>query len=433
MKAGFARIDVTPPKGTCIASRYFYFVPSEGFLDEIEVNALALADEKGTVVLLAADFGGMTQKYMNDFRARVSERTGLPLEHISITTLHQHSSFVVSDPEESDTPVCEPYILEWLRHKFCDVAEMAIADLKDATLHVASAQTAEQISFIRRNSKVEDPSAPDGHRYVSYGPEPDNNVYLARFMREGAEDIVLLNFGTHPDVVGSKCFSNEWPGAARRYVEQDVPGVHCVLINGFQGDVNHIDYYNTDSAGRKAMHGYDYACHMGRVIADTAVSLLDAAKPCACDTVTSKTELLYTKTRTDGEEHREDAARLVEEYNRSHTVIKCGLNLAEAQRILEIRSAPIYQKIPITLITVGDLVIVGIGAEPFTEYGTDARAILKDKFVMTACLTNGYECYMPTEKAFEKHDYAVTRSRFTPALQQETRQMIAKLAGVELN
>ena len=40
---------------------------------------------------------------------------------------------------------------------------------------------------------------------------------------------------------------------------------------------------------------------------------------------------------------------------------------------------------------------------------------------------------MPTEKAFEKHDYAVTRSRFTPALQQETRQMIAKLAGLELN
>ena len=284
---------------------------------------------------------------------------------------------------------------------------------------------------------MEDPSAPDGHRYESFGPEPDNNVYLARFVREGAEDILLLNFGTHPDVVGSKCFSNEWPGAARRYVEQDVSGVRCVLINGFQGDVNHINYYTTDSAGRKAMHGYGYACHMGRVIADTAVSLLAVAKPCACDTVTSKVEILYTKTRTDGEEYREEAKILCEEYALDHSkhtrvVGDKNLGLAEAQRILELRSAPIYQKIPITLITVGDLVIVGMGGEPFTEYGTDARALLADKFVMTACLMNGYECYMPTEKAFEKSDYAVTRSRFTPALQAETKAMVAKLAGVEV-
>jgi hypothetical protein len=203
-----------------------------------------------------------------------------------------------------------------------------------------------------------------------------------------------------------------------------------VLFNGFQGDTNHIDPYDPQTWRNDR---YGFSAHMGRVIADAVRSIFDKTAPCKADRVCGRVAEVLVKTRTDGEEHREDAARLVEEYNRSHTVIKCGLNLAEAQRILEIRSAPIYQKIPITLITVGDLVIVGIGAEPFTEYGTDARAILKDKFVMTACLTNGYECYMPTEKAFEKHDYAVTRSRFTPALQQETRQMIAKLAGSELN
>ena len=84
MKAGFARLDVTPPNGTCIASRYFYFVPAEGFLEPLEVNALALADENKTVVLIAADFGGMTQSYMEKFRARVAERTKLPLDCISI-------------------------------------------------------------------------------------------------------------------------------------------------------------------------------------------------------------------------------------------------------------------------------------------------------------------------------------------------------------
>ena len=59
MKAGFARFDVTPPNGTCIASRYFYFVPATGCLDALELNALAVSDEENTAVIIAADFGGM--------------------------------------------------------------------------------------------------------------------------------------------------------------------------------------------------------------------------------------------------------------------------------------------------------------------------------------------------------------------------------------
>ena len=429
MKAGFARLDVTPPNGTCIASRYFYFVPAEGFLEPLEVNALALADENKTVVLIAADFGGMTQSYMEKFRARVAERTKLPLDCISITTLHQHTSIVVSDPAESDTPVCEPFILEWLYRKFCDVAEMAISDLKSATLRVGVKQTAEQISFIRRNEKVEDPSAPDGCRYVSYGPEPDNNVYLARFVRSSGKDIALVNFGTHPDVVATKAFSNDWPGAARRYVERDLPDVHCMLINGFQGDVNHVNYYTATSAERKMMRGHAYACHMGRVIADAVLEVFDKAIPCSSEGVDSRMDMLYTRTRTDGAERYAEAKAICEAYEKDHTA---GAKvIAEAQRIVAIRTDPIFQHVPFTVITVGDLVIYGIGGEPFTEYGTDARKMLPDRFVMTACLMNGYECYMPTEKAFEKNDYAVGRSRFTPALQQQSREMLAGLMNMK--
>ncbi len=432
MKAGFARLDITPPNGTCIASKYFYVVPAKGFLEPLEINALAVADEDRTVVIIAADFGGMTQKHMEDFRGCVAQRTGLPFESVSITTLHQHTSVVVSDPPESDTPVCEPFLLEWFRRKFCDVAEMAIADLCEATLRVAAKEAAEQISFIRRNQKVEDASTPDGYRYVSFGPDADNTVYLARFVREGAKDIALVNFGTHPDVVGGPYFSNDWPGAARRFVEQDLADVHCVLINGFQGDVNHFNYYTATSAQRKLMRGHGHASYMGRVIADAVVALWNNASPAGCDRVDSKVEILYTRTRTDGEERYDEAKAICEAYEKDHSTANAK-KLAEAQRILEIRhAAPIYQRIPVTLIEVGDLAIVGLGGEPFTEYGYDARALLGDRFVMTACLMNGYECYMPTEKAFEQNDYAVGRSRFTPVLQAETKAMIAALAGIEV-
>ena len=417
MKIGFARLDVTPPNGTCIASRYFYFVPAEGCLDALELNALAASDGESTAVIIAADFGGMTKKYMNLFRARVSEHTGLPVEQIFITTLHQHTSIVVSDPEESDTPMCDPVVLEWLYRKFCDVAANALADMSEASMLVGAEQTAEQISFIRRNDKVEDPTAPEGYRYVSYGPEPDNHVYVARFSREGKADVALVNFGTHPDVVNTKSFSNDWLGATRRFVEKDIENVHCMMINGFQGDVNHFNYYTADSAGRKQMRGKMHAEKMGRVIADAVVKIWENLTPCAGQFVKTQTDVVYTRTRTDGIEHYDEAKAYCEAYKLHHSA-KGPMNIAEAQRIVEIReAAPIYQKIPVCTIELGGLLIAGIGAEPFTKYGYAIRELAADRaLVMTACLMNGYECYMPHTDDFQKRDYAVTRSRFTPAL-----------------
>ncbi len=428
MKIGFARLDVTPPNGTCIASRYFYFVPATGCLDALELNALAVSDGENTAVIIAADFGGMAQHYMNDFRARVSAHTGLPVEQIFITTLHQHTSIVVADPIESDTPMNDPVILEWLMRRFCDVASNALADMSEAEMYVGSKQTAEQISFIRRNDKVADETAPDGYRYVSYGPEPDNNVYVARFVREGKTDVALVNFGTHPDVVTTKAFSNDWLGATRRFVEKDVENVHCMMINGFQGDVNHINYYTTDSAGRAQMRGEAHAHKMGRVVADVVVDIWDKLTPCAAQSVKTQTDMVYTRTRTDGIERYDEALAYCEAYKADHSA-KGPMGIAEAQRIVEIReNAPIFQKIPTCTIEIGGLLIAGIGAEPFTKYGYAIRELAQEKaLVMTACLMNGYECYMPHTDDFQKSDYAVTRSRFTSALFGETIDSFKKM------
>lgn len=430
MKAGFARLDVTPPNGTCIASRYFYFVPATGCLDALELNALAVSDGENTAVIIAADFGGMAQHYMNDFRARVSAHTGLPVEQIFITTLHQHTSIVVADPIESDTPMNDPVVLEWLYRKFCDVAANALADMSEATMLVGSKQTAEQISFIRRNDKVEDPTAPDGFRYVSYGPEPDNHVYVARFVREGKADVALVNFGTHPDVVATKSFCNDWLGATRRFVEKDIEGVHCMMINGFQGDVNHYNYYSATAAQRKKMIGKAHAEKMGRVIADTVLDIWDKLIPCAAQSVKTQTDMVYTRTRTDGIERYDEALAYCEAYKLDHHAKPpVNMNIAEAQRIVEIREgAPIYQKIPTCTIEIGGLLIAGIGAEPFTKYGYAIRELAENKaLVMTACLMNGYECYMPHTDDFKKSDYAVTRSRFTSALFEETLDSFKKM------
>ena len=50
IKAGFARVDITPPLGTPL-SGYFYRRESDGVLDPIQLNALAFGNGESTAVV----------------------------------------------------------------------------------------------------------------------------------------------------------------------------------------------------------------------------------------------------------------------------------------------------------------------------------------------------------------------------------------------
>jgi hypothetical protein len=176
------------------------------------------------------------------------------------------------------------------------------------------------------------------------------------------------------------------------------------------------------------MKGKAHAEKMGRVVADAVVDIWENLTPCGAQFVKTQTDMIYTRTRTDGIERYEEAKAYCDAYKLDHSA-KGPMNIAEAQRIVEIReAAPIYQKIPACTIEIGDLLIAGIGAEPFTKYGHAIREMAQDRaLVMTACLMNGYECYMPHTDDFKKHDYAVSRSRFTSALFGETIDSFKKM------
>ena len=162
------------------------------------------------------------------------------------------------------------------------------------------------------------------------------------------------------------------------------------------------------------MRGKVHAEKMGRVIADAVVKIWEKLVPCDAQSVKTQTDMVYTRTRTDGIERFDEAKAYCEAYKLDHSA-KGPMNIAEAQRIVEIReNAPIYQKIPVCSIELGGLLIAGIGAEPFTKYGYAIRELAGDRaLVMTACLMNGYECYMPHTDDFQKRDPSAGTRRVT--------------------
>ena len=91
LKAGFARVDVTPPLGTELTG-YFHARISDGILDPIYLNALAIGSDGNTALIITADFMYMREPSATLYRTLIEKRTGLSKDNILIHTVHQHTS-----------------------------------------------------------------------------------------------------------------------------------------------------------------------------------------------------------------------------------------------------------------------------------------------------------------------------------------------------
>ena len=158
LQAGFSRLDVTPPLGIPIVG---YYKPrfAEGVLDELEVNALALAVEDKKVVLLSVDNCGFSEKVANAYRDYICEVTGLPADCIFLHATHTHTgpSLRIKPDQEPDELVQEYRLFVY--HRMADVAAEAIADMKPAKMGYAeifipTLCKADEMIFIRTWKKI---------------------------------------------------------------------------------------------------------------------------------------------------------------------------------------------------------------------------------------------------------------------------------------
>ncbi|MBR4184135.1 MAG: hypothetical protein IKQ87_00085, partial [Clostridia bacterium] len=194
LKAGFARLDVTPPLGSPLTG-YYRNRYADGVLDPIELCALALDDGASQKLIVTVDFCYVGEKVCIELRDRIAKATGVPADGIQIHSLHQHTSIHLSGKPCMlyVDYIQDPMYFDVLYRKFEDAAKMALDDLHPAALSVAEAETPEPLSFVRRyvmkdGSIRTNPGSlnPD---IVRPADKSDNAVRLMRFTREGAGDI----------------------------------------------------------------------------------------------------------------------------------------------------------------------------------------------------------------------------------------------------
>lgn len=414
MKAGFARIDVTPPLGTKLTG-YFALRVSDGIRDPIELNALALTQGENTALIITGDFMYMTEAAVTPIRQLIETECGVPAENIMMQAIHQHTSTTPFTPGITDS-----LYDEWLRRKYCDVVKMALNDRKEAKISIAAKETAQPISFVRRfkdrdGNSITNPAKPIDPTQLFPNGKADNTVRLVKFEREGAKDIALVGFATHPDTIGGEQFSADWPGFTRRFTEKDLD-VHCILVNGCQGDTNHFDPLIAPSREREVK--YAYTKKMGRIITDTVLDIWDKVTPCKEGVLTAALETKLLRTRSDGAEKIEECKAIVKQFNETGEWPDGYLMEEKAicRRIARLDTLPLFTKVPVSVIGFGDFALVGYGGEAFTQYADIIRETYPDLFILSMCNANGAQGYFPTTEAFTSGGYEAQSTNFLPEM-----------------
>ena len=417
LKAGFARLDMTPPLGSPIAG-YFHIREMQGILDPLQLNCLALTVGEEKLVIITADLMAIGIARCREIAAAVEARTGVPASAVIVQALHQHTAPYITEVKDPIN-ISDGAYHDTFMAKAADVAVLALADAEEATLSVAEGDIPAPVSFVRRywmkSGIVEtNPGFSRAEEIDRPCDEPDNTVHLLRFKREKG-DIALVNFACHPDVIGGHFVSADWPGFVRRIMEAELPGTSCIFCNGFQGDSNHFHF---TSGVRKS--GYGHSEYMGTMVAKGALALWDKTAPMEVNSVGAKVEAVYTRTRLDGIEDYEKCKAWYDDMEAGKFDYDPHITEKAAnRRVIRLRNDPIFRPVVVSAAHIGDVLLAGLSGEPFTYYIRAVKALNPDKMLLTLCIAGGYSGYFPTAKAFDEGGYEATASPFTPAVEGE--------------
>ena len=244
LQVGFARMNITPE----------YSVPlngygntsmrmSTGMLDYIYTTTLAISDGETTFLIIENDLGMAAKDVFDKIRTTLSQETGIPFDQIMIAVNHIHSGPDLNNTKE---PSIGTYATD-LTNAIVSNTKDAIADMKPATIMSGDTQV-EGLNFVRHylleDGHVRGPNF--GLQYdspkVGHMHEADQQLQVISFQREGAEEIVLVNWQSHPQVAASKNYYSitaDTIGVMRNLVESKRE-CKVIYVLGAAGDLEAI-------------------------------------------------------------------------------------------------------------------------------------------------------------------------------------------------
>ncbi len=419
LKAGSAKVDITPEKGIQLAGDVGRLRPTEGILDPLFAKALALEQNGKKACIVQMDLTIITKRFSDKIKAEAEKKYGLPAESLMLHATQTHSTPSLGHEAISEEYKGLPDELWYLRggdERYFPVAvdgvleaiRKAMENLEPATM-MAGRGVDGRVSFNRRfvmrdGTVKSHPGRFNSEILYCEGPiDPEVGIIL--FAGAGGDRIAALIHHTCHPVHGynKRDVTAGWPGAWATAV-QKMLGQRCtaLVINGFCGNVHHHNHLDPDPV--------DTYQEMAGKLAETAKRILvQKMKPVDPGTLSFNLETVELERRKLDIKTTEEARAFLKKHpspiweDKGKTNIQWNWVYAHSRLDMAERfSKKNTYDCPVQVIRLGEVAIVGVPGEPFVEEQLRIKSESPAPFTFCAHMTNDSAGYIPTSLAFKK-------------------------------
>jgi len=252
-KAGTARVDTTPTGPVWMSGYASRNKPSQGIAHPLAAKALALADDRGTkIVMVTCDIISFSREFTTRVSERVKDKHGLPRENLVLFASHCHSGPTPSDSTERlksngverENAQSNVDYTRNLEDKIVGLIGQALGKLEPARV----SYTVGRAHFALNRREKSD-------RGIKLGKNPagptDEIVPILRVRTEGGKPLaVVFGYACHnttlrPDMMR---IDPDYAGYAQDRVEADNPGAVALFVTGCAGDADPHPFGTLDMA-----------------------------------------------------------------------------------------------------------------------------------------------------------------------------------------
>jgi len=407
LRAGSARVVITPPVGTPLSGYASRVEGSIGVHDDLYAKCLILDDGATRVVVIACDVAGFPKRFVADVRRRVEELTGVPGDNVMVTATHTHTG-------PNNAAGGQDWI-NVLARMLAGSAYAAWNNMRDA--RIGAGRGSCYVGVNRRN-----PASPRRPYWLYPWPDGpmDPEVQVLRVEdADGNITTLLVNYAAHPTSLKPPqkmlWLSRDYPGHAMGVLERAKGGdVVAMYLNGTCGNVAPRDiWFKPDSPPPLPRPSFPEDLRLAFKETERLGNVLGGEALKVAEEITDLTsDVRIRAARREVElpvRERPFPGPYLEKRLRETRPRQNG---EEQEHMERIRSGHKTIQTEVQAFAINDIAIVGLPGEVFVEYGLEIKKGSGFKYTVISELANDSIGYVPTPKAYEEGGYEPTNACF---------------------
>lgn len=409
LQAGASTSNITPFLGDGPGKGWIK--PGSAYIHD-DFNARCLVLDNGTtrVLFVTVDDMGVNAQLVAETKRLINKETGLPIEAITISSTHTHSSV-----RAHGGPPFNDYQL-FIKRRIADGARKAIHNLEPARIGWGVGSVPQHVSVRRWIMRTPQPNPFGGQDKVKTNPPYDEAMlgqpagktdpevsFISVQARNGRPIALLANYSLHyvGGVPSDHLSADYFPVFADRVGEllgadrQD-PAFVGIMSNGTSGNINHLFVART----QKRYRPYEQMREVADDIAQEVIRVHKTIQYHEWVPLQALQEKIVLKTRKPDQQMVARAKQDIAKADPAKRVYP-----RDAERILSMMNSPDELDVLLQAFRVGDLGITTIPFEVFAEIGMELKARNPFHPSFTISMANGYNGYLPTPEQHKLGGY----------------------------